>query len=162
MARPRASRAEADHLLLSRQICFPLYAASRLVTRLYQPILAPHGLTYPQYVVMMILWETSPLAVSRIGERALLETNTLTPLLKRLEQLGYVRRERSTSDERVVELHLTKAGSALKEACSCVPSAVFDSVAFPRAKAVALKGLLDELVLRLSQGDPRKVAAPSS
>lgn len=162
MARSRAPRAEAEHLLLSRQICFPLYAASRLVTRLYQPILAPHGLTYPQYVVMMILWETSPMTVSRIGERALLETNTLTPLLKRLEQLGYVRRERSSVDQRVVELHLTKAGFALKEACSCVPSAVFESVEFPRAKAIALKGLLDELVLRLSAADAPEGALPST
>jgi len=83
-----------DKLLLERQLCFSLYAASRLLTRRYQPLLEPLGLTYPQYLVMLILWQDSPCGVGHIGARALLNTNTLTPLLKRLEQQGYVDRRR--------------------------------------------------------------------
>ncbi len=101
--------ATANDLLLEHQICFPLYAASRLLTRLYQPLLEPLGLTYPQYIVLMILWEDAPCTVSHIGERAQLASNTLTPLLKRLEQSGLVQRERSSDDERVVDL-LRRAG----------------------------------------------------
>jgi len=134
-------------LHLDRQICFSLYAASRLVTRLYQPLLEPLGLTYPQYVVLMILWEDAPCAVSQVGARALLNTNTLTPLLKRLETLGYVKRRRSREDERVVELHLTPAGRALRSRASCVPAQLAASAAaFPLPRALELKGLLDELI----------------
>lgn len=135
-----------DYLRLDRQLCFPLYAASRLVTRLYQPLLDPLGLTYPQYIVMMILWEDAPCSVSRIGERALLNSNTLTPLLKRLEQLGYVRRTRSAADERVVEISLTKTGTSLKARCACVPETLLATVDFPMEKTVALKNMLDELI----------------
>jgi len=138
-----------DFLRLDRQLCFPLYAASRLVTRLYQPLLEPLGLTYPQYVVLLILWESSPCSVSHIGERALLNSNTLTPLLKRLEYLGYVRRTRSAADERVVEISLTAVGAALKARCACVPERLFASVKYPPEKAAVLKELLDELLLNL-------------
>lgn len=137
---------DEDWLALDRQLCFPLYAASRLVTRLYHPLLEPLGLTYPQYIVLLILWEGSPCSVSRIGERALLNSNTLTPLLKRLEQLGYVVRSRSLADERSVEVSLTKAGFALKERCACVPQTLAASLDYPLEKAGALKVLLDELI----------------
>ncbi|TAN81651.1 MAG: MarR family transcriptional regulator [Gallionella sp.] len=137
---------EEDYLRLEHQLCFPLYAASRLVTRRYQPLLDPLGLTYPQYIVLLILWEDSSCSVSHIGERALLNSNTLTPLLKRLEQLGYVRRVRSAVDERVVEISLTDAGAALKARCACVPERLMATVNFPPEKGVALKGLLDELI----------------
>ena len=83
VSQPQAPNTD-DYLRLDRQLCFPLYAASRLVTRLYQPLLEPLGLTYPQYIVLMILWEDAPCTVSHIVERAMLNTNTLTPLLKRL------------------------------------------------------------------------------
>lgn len=136
-------------LRLDRQLCFPLYAASRLVTRLYQPLLEPHGLTYPQYVVLMILWQEAPCTVSQIGERALLNTNTLTPLLKRLEQLGFIQRQRLASDERVVQISLTAAGQALQGECACIPLTMFESLNFPVDKALALKGLLDEFLLAL-------------
>ncbi len=136
-------------LRLDRQLCFPLYAASRLVTRLYQPLLEPYGITYPQYVVLMILWQEAPCPVSRIGERALLNTNTLTPLLKRLEQLGYLQRQRLPSDERVVQISLTDSGLALKQQCTCIPLTMFESLNFPVDKALALKGLLDELLVAL-------------
>ena len=109
-----APAADIDLLRLENQLCFPLYATSRLVTRLYQPLLEPLGLTYPQYIVLMILWQDAPCPVSQISERALLNTNTLTPLLKRLEQLGLVQRRRSSSDERELCLALTAAGEALR------------------------------------------------
>lgn len=136
-------------LRLDRQLCFPLYAASRLVTRLYHPLLEPLGLTYPQYIVLLILWEESPCRVSRIGERAQLNSNTLTPLLKRLDQLGYVERNRSAADERSVEVSLTDAGLALKARCACVPQTLVASLDYPLEKAGALKVLLEELIRHL-------------
>lgn len=146
MRRPQSGQ---ELLRLDRQLCFPLYAASRLVTRLYQPLLEPLGLSYPQYIVLMILWEDAPCSVSHLGKRALLNSNTLTPLLKRLENSGYVCRSRSAVDERVVELSLTKEGKALKSVCASIPSALISSLDFPLKKAVTLKSLLDELVMHL-------------
>lgn len=148
-------------LRLDSQICFPLYAASRLVTRAYQPFLEPLGITYPQYIVMLVLWEDAPCTVSHIGARVLLNTNTVTPLLKRLEQLGLLERERRKSDERVVEIRLTQAGQALKAQCACIPAQLVKSTQFPLEKAAALKQLLDELVLTLGQEAAQEPASES-
>ncbi len=150
--------AETGNLRLDRQLCFPLYAASRLVTRLYQPLLEPLGLTYPQYVVLLILWEDAPCSVSHIGERALLNSNTLTPLLKRMEELNYIRRTRSVTDERVVEISLTKAGTRLRGRCACIPESLSAAISYSPEKAVALKRSLDELISKL-QALPETVAA---
>jgi DNA-binding MarR family transcriptional regulator len=119
------------------------------MTRLYQPFLDPLGLTYPQYVVLMILWEDAPCSVSHVGTRALLNSNTLTPLLKRLEQLGYVRRTRNGEDERVVEISLTEAGIALQARCICVPERLLGTVAYSPQKAMALKMELEEFIVAL-------------
>ncbi|KAF7598856.1 MAG: MarR family transcriptional regulator [Candidatus Dactylopiibacterium carminicum] len=146
----------ADLLRLDQQLCFPLYAASRLVTRLYQPLLEPLGLTYPQYIVLMILWEESPCSVSRIGERALLASNTLTPLLKRLEQQGLIVRTRSAQDERVVNIALTEAGQALRAGCACVPLRLFEQIGYPVDEALELKQHLDTLLARLLQLSPEQ------
>lgn len=143
--------ASEDLLRLERQLCFPLYATSRLLTRVYQPFLEPLGLTYPQYIVLMILWEDAPCAVTRIGQRAVLNTNTLTPLLKRLEQLGYVRRQRRATDERIVEISLTDAGIELKSRCSSVPMEVFRQMTFPVDKMIELKHLLDAFLVSLRE-----------
>src|SRR5215470_20360335 len=95
----------ADEVLrLDRQICFLLYGASRAVTQLYRPLLAPLGLTYPQYLVMLVMWEEGKVSVGRLCDRLYLDSGTLTPLLKRLEASGLVRRERSTADARVVDV----------------------------------------------------------
>jgi DNA-binding MarR family transcriptional regulator len=145
------SPAATDLLRLEQQLCFPLYAASRLVTRLYQPVLDPLGLTYPQYIVLMILWEVAPCSVSDIGERALLNTNTLTPLLKRLEQSGYIHRQRRVADERVLEITLTEAGVALKSRCSCIPLEMSKATTLPFEKMLALKQLLDEFLHKLRE-----------
>lgn len=138
-----------DDLLLDRQICFPLYAASRLLTRLYQPLLEPLGLTYPQYIVLMILWEDAPCTVSHIGQRAQLASNTLTPLLKRLEETGLLLRERSSADERVVNISLTPAGRALRQKCACIPTQLLERMGSSPEEARKLKKQLDRLLAHL-------------
>lgn len=143
-----------DLLRLDRQLCFPLYAASRLVTRLYQPLLEPRGLTYPQYIVLMILWEDAPCAISHLGARALLNTNTLTPLLKRLEHSGFITRTRSAEDERVVQVALTPKGSALKADCACIPATLAAGLGYPEETLATLKGMMDDLVGHLRTLDP--------
>src|SRR5216110_884977 len=113
-----------ENLRLDRQICFLLYGASRAVTQLYQQLLAPLGLTYPQYLVMLVLWEEDGAAVGRLCERLYLDSGTLTPLLNRLETAKLVRKERSAVDERVVHVHLTAAGKGLKRNARGVPEAL--------------------------------------
>lgn len=138
-----------EGLLLDRQLCFPLYAAARLTQRLYKPFLDPLGLTYPQYIVLMILWEEGACSVRRINERALLQTNTTTPLLKRMAQMGLVERKRAAFDERVVLVSPTEAGWALREQCACIPSQLLEKVGVPGEDLVSLKQQLDTLVARL-------------
>ena len=110
-----------EHLLLDQQLCFALYAASRSVTGLYRPLLEPLGLTYPQYLVMLVLWEQDGLTVRELGQRLQLDSGTLTPLLKRLQTAGLVGRQRRTEDEREVDIRLTEAGLALRDQASDVP-----------------------------------------
>jgi DNA-binding MarR family transcriptional regulator len=110
-----------EHLLLDQQLCFALYAASRSVTGLYRPLLEPLGLTYPQYLVMLVLWERDGLTVRELGLRLQLDSGTLTPLLKRLQAAGLVDRQRRAEDEREVEIRLTEAGLALRESASDIP-----------------------------------------
>lgn len=120
--RPPASSAAADEwLALDRQLCFALYAASLAMTKLYKPLLEPLGLTYPQYLAMLALWEQDGLTVSELGQRLTLDSGTLTPLLKRLEQAGLLSRLRDAADERRVLVVLTGAGRALKRKAAGVP-----------------------------------------
>lgn len=107
---------------LSKQLCFAIYSASHAFTRAYRMLLEPLGLTYPQYLVLMVLWERDGMRVKEIGSKLFLDSGTLTPLLKRLEGLGYVRRVRDTSDERQVTIILTPAGHALEEKAASVPN----------------------------------------
>ena len=109
---------------LDDQLCFALYSASRAFTRAYQPLLAELGLTYPQYAVMLVLWEKDDLSVSELGERLSLDSGTLTPLLKRLEEAKLVSRTRSEEDERVVRIALTAAGKKLERKAAEIPSAL--------------------------------------
>ena len=104
-----------EALKLKNQLCFPLYAAARRLTSAYTPYLKPLGLTYTQYIVFMVLWEKDGLTVGEIGEQLRLDNGTLTPLLKKMETAGYIRRTRSKKDERVVEISLTEEGRAMKE-----------------------------------------------
>jgi len=111
-------------LLLDNQLCFALYSASLAMTKLYKPLLDELGLTYPQYLVMLVLWEGDGLMVSELGQRLFLDSGTLTPLLKRLESAGLVSRMRDVADERRVHVHLTAAGRKLKARAARVPACV--------------------------------------
>ena len=135
-----------EAMKLANQLCFPLYAAARHVTGLYTPVLRPLGLTYTQYIVFLVLWEKDGLTVGEISEKLLLDNGTLSPLLKKMEQAGYVRRERSREDERVVVITLTEAGRALQEKAKDVPAKVAGCIDLPPEKAQALYGLLYELL----------------
>ena len=111
-------------LQLDHQLCFALYSSSLAMTKLYKPLLEPLGLTYPQYLAMLVLWEGDGVTVSQLGERLMLDSGTLTPLLKRLEAAGLVQRLRDSADERRVLLQLTREGRALKRRALAVPEAV--------------------------------------
>ncbi len=111
----------ADALRLDNALCFAIYSANHAITRAYKPLLDKHGLTYPQYLVMLVLWDRDRQTVSGIGDVLFLESSTLTPLLKRLEAAGFVRRERDPDDERQVVVHLTQAGKDLRSSLSDVP-----------------------------------------
>lgn len=120
-----ATRPNPDDLLrIDNFICFALYSAGHAFTRLYKPLLEPLGLTYPQYLVMAVLWENDGRTVGEIGEKLLLESSTLTPLLKRLETARMVRRTRDRNDERVVRIQLTPEGAALKQKALDIPQAI--------------------------------------
>ena len=112
---------------LDDQLCFALYSASRAVTMVYRPMLDELNLTYPQYLVMMVLWEEEPCTVGHLGARLHLDSGTLSPLLKRLEAIGYVRRERAADDERRVLITLTSAGRSLQERAACIPEQLLGS-----------------------------------
>ena len=135
-----------EAMKLSNQMCFPLYAAARNVTGLYTPYLKPLGLTYTQYLVFLVLWERDGISVSEIGDRLMLDNGTLSPLLKKLEQAGFIRRERSREDERIVTITLTEAGRALQEKAKDIPLKVSGCVDLPPEKAAMLYTLLYELL----------------
>lgn len=111
----------AETIKLDNALCFAIYSANHAITRAYKPLLDPVGLTYPQYLVLLILWERDGQTVGRIGQRLFLESSTLTPLLKRMEKAGYVRRERAAEDERQVCVFLTEAGRALQGKLADIP-----------------------------------------
>ncbi|RYF15873.1 MAG: MarR family transcriptional regulator [Comamonadaceae bacterium] len=121
---PTRSPSADAALLLDNQLCFALYSASLAMTKLYKPLLEELGLTYPQYLVMLVLWERDGLMVSELGQRLSLDSGTLTPLLKRLEAAGLVSRLRDVADERRVHVHLTAAGRRLKVRAARVPACV--------------------------------------
>ncbi|MFC3674590.1 MarR family winged helix-turn-helix transcriptional regulator [Ferrovibrio xuzhouensis] len=125
---PPAKHSSADSMLqLDNQLCFAIYSAGLAFNRLYKPLLDAMGLTYPQYLVMLALWEQDGQTVGELGERLFLESSTLTPLLKRLETAGYVTRRRNPDDERQVRIALTKAGAALKQRAAICPSTVLEA-----------------------------------
>ncbi|EGX56028.1 regulatory protein [Streptomyces zinciresistens K42] len=138
-----------DWLRLDQQICFSLHAASRAFGGVYRVILKDLGLTYPQYLVMLVLWEHGELPVKRLGEHLRLDSGTLSPLLKRLEAAGLVRRERSTRDERSVEVRPTAEGTALRERAAEVPRRIAAATGFDVAEIGALRARLDQLTTAL-------------
>lgn len=148
--------AQRDLLHLDDQLCFALYNASRALTRAYGPLLEPLGLTYPQYLVLLVLWDGDGLAVKELGERLKLDSGTLTPLLKRLEQQGLVVRRRGEDDERVVRIELTATGRALRGKARKVPSELACAAGYDLASERSMRELhrlrdeLTALAARLS------------
>ena len=140
-----------EMLRLDQQLCFAMYSTSLAMTKLYKPLLAPLGLTYPQYLVMLALWETDGLTVSQAGDRLMLDSGTLTPLLKRLEEAGRLSRTRDTSDERRVIITLTKAGRALKKKAVAIPPNVICATACQVDELQALTAQLNTLRANLAQ-----------
>jgi DNA-binding MarR family transcriptional regulator len=147
---PEPGTAADDWLALDRQLCFALYAASHAMTRAYQPLLAPLGLTYPQYLALLVLWQQDGLTVSQLGERLALESGTLTPLLKRLEAAGLVRRLRDAADERRVRLCLTAAGRDLRAQAAAIPRTLAAATGCAPAEIDFLVQRLAALRTRLS------------
>ncbi|MBR6707370.1 MAG: MarR family transcriptional regulator [Clostridia bacterium] len=139
-------REHREAMKLANQLCFPLYAAARNVTGLYTPWLKPLGLTYTQYIVFLVLWEKDGISVSEIGNKLMLDNGTLSPLLKKMEQAGYVSRRRSSEDERVVEIMLTEEGKALQEKAKDIPGKVGPCIDLSMEKARLLYSLLYELL----------------
>lgn len=138
-------------LKLDDQLCFAIYSAGRAMSKAYRPLLEPLGLTYPQYLVMMVLWSDEDVTVSEIGERLFLDSATLTPLLKRLQTAGLVTRTRATNDERQVLIALTAAGRALKAKAGSVPSGIFRAAACSADDLAATKASLDALRANLQR-----------
>ncbi|SMP61979.1 MarR family winged helix-turn-helix transcriptional regulator [Anoxynatronum buryatiense] len=141
-----------DFLKLDKQLCFPLYACSRQVIRLYKPVLDPLGLTYTQYITLMVLWETDHISVKELGERLFLDSGTLTPLLKKMENQGLVRRVRSLEDERVVVIHLTEEGKKMKDKAAEVPRRVVSCLHLDQEDAKNLHRIL-HLILEDTRSD---------
>lgn len=140
-----------DPLRLDRQICFPLYAASNLINRLYRPVLSKLGLTYPQYLVMLALWEQAPRTVGALGEALYLDSGTLTPLLKRMEQAGLLTRKRDPEDERRVQVDLTSEGRALKAEAQRVPETLTAGFEGDPADVEKLRDSVQALVATLAK-----------
>lgn len=139
-----------DAVLFNEQLCFPLYAASNLITRLYRPFLSELGLTYPQYLVMMLLWEVQPQSVSDLGKTLHLDSGTLTPLLKRLEASGLVLRQRDHKDERRVNILLTEQGIALRIPAAKIPTALKNATQCSNDELIELRNRVNALIQQIS------------
>ncbi|CAH0148930.1 Organic hydroperoxide resistance transcriptional regulator [Arthrobacter sp. Bi83] len=134
---------------LDRQVCFALYSASRAATAVYRPLLDELGLTYPQYLVMLVLWENEPRGVRELGEELGLDSGTLSPLLKRLEALGLVERRRSAEDERRVAVHLSDTGRALSSRASRIPQRLAEAAGLTPDELDQLRETLGKLTAAL-------------
>lgn len=135
-----------EKLKLENQLCFPLYACAKEVVRRYTPLLEPLGLTYTQYIVMMVLWEHKSISVGDMGRRLFLDSGTLTPLLKKMERNGWLSRQRSKDDERVVIVSITDTGEALQEIVSEVPVKMAQCVKLESDEALQLYTLLNKML----------------
>lgn len=147
-----AALSASEALRLDNQLCFALYSASLSVTKMYKPLLAQLGLTYPQYLVMLVLWESDGLSVSALGERLYLDSGTLTPLLKRMEQAGLLQRQRASEDERRVDVSLTTPGRNLQKRAMPIPACMVQASGCPvpelRALTQQVQALRDQLLAR--------------
>ncbi len=144
---------ENTQLQLGNQICFPLYSVSRLLTKAYKPYLEKMGITYPQYLVLMVLWEEDNVSVNQISEKLLLNTNTLSPLLKRMEKMSLLRRSRSSEDERKVVVKLTEKGQSMQTQAAPIPGKLLQTLLTENIdlqEVIRLKNTLDEWIKLLS------------
>ncbi len=135
-----------NDLKLENQLCFPLYAASKELIKKYKPVLDKFDLTYTQYLVMLVLWEDNSINVKTLGERLMLDSGTLTPLLKKMESKGYVKREVNDKDERNLVISLTEVGKNLKGKCSSVPKEVGKCLNLNENEAIILYSLLYKVI----------------
>ena len=140
-------------LLLNEQLCFALYSTGLAMNKVYRKVLHPLGLTYPQYLVMLVLWENDKVMVSEIGERLFLDSATLTPLLKRMEAAGLIARDRAVDDERQVIVTLTQAGIALKAQAQVVPDTILCAAQCSATELRAVKGQLEMLRTKLVESN---------
>lgn len=144
---------EDELLRLDNQLCFALYSSSRGITRLYRPVLSKLGLTYPQYLVMLVLWEREPLTVKDLGEKLFLDSGTLTPLLKRMERQSLLTRERSQGDERQVLIRLTEKGKGLKDKAIDIPMKIAEQVNISQREYISLMSSLKKLLKKIDMSE---------
>lgn len=137
-----------DLLKLENQLCFPVYALSREIISQYRPLLTELDLTYPQYLVLLVLWEHEVMSVNQIGDQLHLDSGTLTPLLKRLEAKGLINRNRSTVDERVVVIRLTDDGKKMEDQASCIPMQLVEKMDFSPEEFKVLKQMIQKLLVQ--------------
>ncbi|RYM31424.1 MarR family transcriptional regulator [Brumimicrobium glaciale] len=147
---------EDSKLKLENQVCFPIYSVSRLITKAYKPYLDEMGITYPQYLVLMVLWENDEISVNQISEKLLLNTNTLSPLLKRMEKMEIIERNRSPKDERSVIVKLTKKGSEFKTLAKPIPGELVKILLNENVQleeVIKMKDMLNEWIEILSKNN---------
>mgnify|MGYP000105791471 CR=1 FL=1 len=149
---------KSDDIVLNNFLCFGLYAGNHAMNRVYQPLLKQLGLTYPQYLVMVMLWARDDQLVGELGRRLYLESNTLTPMLKRLETLGYVTRGRDPKDERQVRIRLTDAGKALQTEAACIPPEIIEATGMTLSELTDLIGKIESLRANLSDWNLQRSA----
>lgn len=142
-----------DDLKLDHQVCFPVYALSREVIQRYRPLLDQLDITYPQYLVLLILWECEPKTVSQLGDKLHLDSGTLTPLLKRMEQKGFIFRSRSAKDERVVEISLSPTGVSLKKEAECIPSKIMEALGISMKELSDLQLIVNKILHQIKKCD---------
>ena len=135
-----------DPLSLKNQLCFPIYALAKEVVNQYRPLLDELDVTYPQYLVLMVLWDSQEQTVGQLGEKLFLDSGTLTPLLKRMEQKEMVIRKRSSEDERIVKLSLTPKGMALKEKAKSIPHRIMESIGISQEELLILKEITTKIL----------------
>jgi MarR family transcriptional regulator, organic hydroperoxide resistance regulator len=140
---------DQNPLLLESQICFKIYTLEREITKLYRNLLEDLDMTYPQYLVMLLLWEKDGMTVKEIGKRLFLDSGTLTPMLKRMEANGIIKRRRSTEDERSVIISLTKKGEQLKQKAECIPSKLVEDMSLDHEELTILNKTLTNMLYRM-------------
>ncbi|WP_078431175.1 MarR family winged helix-turn-helix transcriptional regulator [Metabacillus halosaccharovorans] len=139
----------SEMLKLENQICFKIYTAEREITRLYRDLLGDLDITYPQYLVLLVLWEADSITVKELGKKLFLDSGTLTPMLKRMEANYIIRRQRSLEDERSVIISLTDKGKEMKEKATCIPSKLLDNLSMNTDELISFDKALQTILIRL-------------